>query len=279
MDNNVEHQYIDNTEREKLIELLQIQLNIDLSNYSKSSVSRRFSKIFSDFNVNSAVELMAKLMEQERPADYFFKYFTVNVTEMFRDPAFFKSLATNIFPQLAKNKSIKIWSAASSTGEEAVSLAILLHEANLLEKTTIVATDISASVLAAAREGKYRVRDLNIYAKSFSAAGGEKPLSTYFTIKNDFAYVQPWLLKNVEYKQHNLLDNPIATNFDVVICRNVLIYFNKQLQNRVIENLSQSLISAKSFLALGSKESVIFYNNRERFKEVDREYKIFQKIR
>lgn len=252
---------------------------MDLSEYSLSSVSRRFTKMFNDFEVNSAEACMEHLLTLPRPMESFLKEFTVNVTEMFRDPNFYKSLKKTVFPIFKKMDKIRIWSAACSSGEEPLSLAILLHEAGLLEKTEILGTDISQAMIDEARQGSYRKRTMMGYEKSYTISGGAFQLGDYFDERNEHMVAKSFLTKHIHYIAHNLMDGPPDGSFDLVVCRNVLIYFNKILQDDVIEHLAQALNPIKSFLALGSKESIIFYSNRDRFKEIDREYRIYQKTK
>jgi chemotaxis protein methyltransferase CheR len=277
--NSFEQKYVSPEQRDKLIQLLKENFNLDLSEYSLSSVSRRFTKMFNDFEVNSAEACMEHLLSLSQPMESFLAEFTVNVTEMFRDPNFYKSLRKSVFPILKKKEKIRIWSAACSSGEEPLSLAILLHEAGLLEKTELLGTDISQAMIDRARMGRYKKRTMMGYDKSYTLSGGTQDLSDYFEERGDHWVVKELLSKHITYTAHNLMDGPPEGSFDLVVCRNVLIYFNKILQDDVIEHLSTSINLNKSFLALGSKESIIFYSNRDRFKEIDREYKIYQKIK
>ncbi len=277
INNNKEQKYISPEQRDLLIEFLKKRLDLDISNYSLASVSRRFTKMFNDFESDSAQEFISKIEEEGSPRDFFLKHFTVNVTEMFRDPGFYANLVNLVFPVLAQKEQITIWSAACSSGEEVVSLAILLHEAGLLDKSRILGTDISQAMINYAMHAKYKVRGMSGYDKSYKLSGGQYALEEYLEKKGDYAIVKPFLLKHIEYAQHNLMHEPPAEGFDLIVCRNVLIYFDKDLQNQVLSKLANALLPGKSFLALGSKESIIFYNGRERFKEIDREYKIFQK--
>jgi chemotaxis protein methyltransferase CheR len=273
----VDHKHIANEERESLIDLLKTSWGLDLSKYSKSSVSRRFSKIYNDFAVTTAAELMQKLNEKTNPKDFFLGQFTVNVTEMFRDPGFFKNLNRYVFGKLKQKEQIKIWSAACSSGEEPLSVAILLKEMGLLDRVEIVATDISGSILDKARKGAYSLRNLEGYAKSFKVAGGQKPLTDYYRVEGNEGVFEQEILDKISYQQQNLTDDTPGDNFDLVICRNALIYFDRFMQDHVLSNLAESLGEKKCFLALGSKESIIFYKRKDRFKEIDREYRIFEK--
>ncbi|MGB0176855.1 MAG: CheR family methyltransferase, partial [Owenweeksia sp.] len=208
----------------------------------------------------------------------FIEKFTVNVTEMFRDPHFYKTLEEKIFPVLKQKDHIRIWSAGCSSGEEILSLSILLYELNLLHKCSILGTDINPKMLDIARSLTYKIRHIKTYFKPYLYAGGQHGLEKYFTTHGEHAIFNSFLHNNVRFKTFNLLDHLTEENpFDLVVCRNVLIYFKSTLQNKVIDNLCSNL-KPGGFLGLGSKESIIFYENKSDFKEIDLESKLYQKL-
>ncbi len=275
---NSEKNYVSIEEKARLLSYLQEHFRLDFRDYSEASVRRRFSKILNEHGLQSVDQYIDLLNEDENAIDLFLEKFTVNVTEMFRDPYCYEGLVTHSFPELRKKKKVKIWSAGCSSGEEVLSLAILLKEQQLLDKCSILATDLSPLVLETARQGIYQLRHLNSYGSAYLDSGGKKQLDHYYQrINNDEARFSSDLLDHIEYRQHNLAEAPPADDFDLVICRNVLIYFNATLQNRVIDKLTASLIKGGD-LFIGSKETILFYQQRQRYQELTPEIKLYRKL-
>ncbi len=275
---NIEKNYVSLEDKDLLINFLKDEQSIDFSEYSEASVRRRISKILAEVRMNSVSGYIEHLRSQEGAMDQFIEKFTVNVTEMFRDPFFFQALIDNVFPILKEKDEIKIWSAGCSTGEEALSLAILLQEHGLLHKTTILGTDLSDSVLENARKHCYRNTRMTEYENAYADSGGMFKLSNYYSVKGELACFDEGLFRNIRFEKQNLMDDPTTIDFDIVLCRNVLIYFNANLQNKVIGKLSRAIVK-HGFLMLGSKESVIFYHNNTQFQEIKPESRIYQKLR
>ncbi len=274
---NVEKNYISLEDKDLLLNFLLKEKGLDFRDYSEASVRRRIAKILSELHINSVTAYIEYLREEEKALAQFIEKFTVNVTEMFRDPFFYNTLVKSVFPVLKQKEKVKIWSAGCSTGEEVLSIAIILHENGLLNKTQILGTDLSNSVLDVAAKKTYKLRHLEGFSKAYKDSGGNSTLAEYYSRNGEYGTFSDDLYKNIKFEKHNLVNGEGYSGFDLIICRNVLIYFNANLQHKVISTFNRSL-NPRSFLALGSKESVIFYNDRLQFKELIPESKIYQKV-
>lgn len=248
----------------------------DFTEYSKASIKRRIIRLiyidkFLNFN---AFRNRIKLDE-----NYFLRFIeevTVNVTEMFRDPKFFKSLREDVLPNIAHNPIIKIWHAGSATGEEVYSMAIILHEAGLLERSILYATDLNASVLENVTKGIYPLRHMKLYSENYILSGGKYDFSDYYTANYDNVKFNKFLIKRLVTSTHNLVSDGSFNEFQLILCRNVLIYFEKTLQDRAIKIFDASL-EIGGYLALGSKETLKYVDVNSRYQQVGKE-KIWKKI-
>ena len=202
--------------------------------------------------------------------------FSINVTEMFRDPDFYKAIRKEVVPLLKTYPFIKIWHAGCSTGEEVYSMAILLQEEGLLERTQIYATDFNQNVLKSAKEGIYSVENVKEYTQNYLRAGGKENFSDYYTAHYDRVMMNKDLCENVLFAHHNLVTDSVFSEVNLVICRNVLIYFERVLQNRVVGLFKDSLISG-GILCLGSKESLQFNEHAQLFSPFVGKEKIYRK--
>jgi chemotaxis protein methyltransferase CheR len=267
---------LDNTQVDDFFEELLTQYGYDFRHYSRASVLRRLDR----FMIHTKLTDLDALKETVGKDPHFFEYFlqeiTVNVTEMFRDPTFFLALRQKVVPILSTYPYIKIWDAGCSTGEEIFSLAIVLQEENLLKRTRIYATDINQKVLRQAKEGIFPISSMVHYTKNYQKAGGKKSLSDYYHAHHGGAIFNHSLLENVIFYPHNLATDESFNEFHLVVCRNVLIYFNKQLQERVFELFLKSL-APLGYLGLGKKESTLFATNPQSFDTIDKEEKIYRR--
>jgi chemotaxis protein methyltransferase CheR len=263
-------------ELHKFLASIRNKYGYDFTDYAEASVQRRIENFMNKNQISSIQALSEELLNNDSRFSIFVQEFTVNVTEMFRDPTFYKSLVTNIFPRLNTYNVIKIWIAGCSTGEEVYSIAILLREAGLLERSVIYATDINPKSLLAAKEGIFNISSMKSYTENYQKAGGRKSFSDYYIAKYDSAMLDKSLRKNIVFSSHNLTADKSFNEFQLILCRNVLIYFNQNLQNRVI-NLFYESLCPFGFLALGNKESLLFAEKRKFFTDIDRREKIYIK--
>ncbi|SHK63639.1 MCP methyltransferase, CheR-type [Epilithonimonas mollis] len=247
----------------------------DFSMYSRASFKRRVNRICLIDKFASFAELRYTLINDPDYLKRFIEEVTVNVTEMFRDPFFFKALRENILPQLGTYPLIRVWVAGCSTGEEAYSMAIMLKEAGLYQKSLIYATDINPSVLETARAGIFPISQMKVYSENYIQSGGKQDFSDYYTANYDSAKFDTNLKEKLILSTHNLVSDSSFNSFQLIICRNVLIYFDKALQERVFQLFDDSLENL-GFLGLGSKETLRFSNLGKHYQQVT-DQKIWKK--
>ena len=248
----------------------------DFSEYSRASLKRRLSRIIM-LKKMSFAELKHKLLAESPFFQWFLEEITVNVTEMFRDPAFFKALNTQVIPELANEPHLRIWSAGCSSGEEVYSLAILLKQAGLGSKSFIYGTDIHSDMLTEARKGIYTLRKIKSYEDNYTEAGLPGHLTDHFVLMNDVAGIRPDLKQNTLFSSHNLISDPAFNEFHLISCRNVFIYFEAVLQERILNTFYHSLCPG-GYLCLGTKETIRFPEMKNRFRVINSKMNIFQKI-
>lgn len=263
-------------ELEEIIDLVKNLHGYDVSGYTRSSLKRRVTRIM-ELNKLDLVELKSKLINQPGFSTYLLQEITVNVTEMFRDPEFYKALKNEVFPYLATYPHIKLWSAGCSTGEEVYSLAILLKEAGLYQRSFIYGTDINTKVLEKAKRGIYSLAKVKEYSENFIKTEPKSSLSEYYTAMYNAATINNSLKKNVLFSHHSLVSDRVFNEFQLITCRNVLIYFDTNLQEKVLDLFYHSLCHL-GFLCLGAKESLINYKNAAKFKVINKKHNIYQKI-
>ena len=248
----------------------------DFTGYSRASLKRRLSRLYSLDKHLSFAEFRYKTLND----DVYFKHFvegvTVNVTEMFRDPAFYQLLRKQILPNLNTYPFIRIWLAGCSTGEEAYSVAILLKELNMLHKSLIYATDINPTVLEKASHGMFPLSQMKSYSENYIAAGGIKDFSSYYAANYNLAKFDEELKRKMIFSTHNLVSDRSFNEFQLILCRNVLIYFDRPLQFRVLQLFDQSLENL-GYLALGTKETIDFSPISATYKKVGTE-KVWRKV-
>ncbi|GGB84811.1 CheR family methyltransferase [Dyadobacter sediminis] len=248
----------------------------DFTRYSKASLKRRIIRLCALDKIPSYAELRYRVRTDETYFKRFVEEITVNVTEMFRDPSFYKSLREDILPVLGTKPFIRIWHAGCSTGEEVYSMAILLKEANLLRKSLLYATDLNPSVLEKVRKGIFPLNQMKQYSESYIASGGIHDFSMYYTAHYGQAKFDKELAEKIIISTHNLVSDSSFNEFDLILCRNVLIYFDKELQDRVLKLFDESL-GTLGYLALGTKETLKFSAVQSKFRQLNRE-KIWKKI-
>lgn len=258
-----------------LVDFIKKIHGFDFGGYSSASLKRRVTRIM-QLQKLTLFDLRTLLTNDHDYFEAFLIEVTVNVTEMFRDPKFYKSFSSNVIPYLKSYQRIKVWNAGCSTGEELYSFAILFSEENLYDRTFFYGTDINADVLKYAKNGIYDLQKMRQYSENFHNTGTIHTLSDYYTAKYDAATINHSLRKNVLFSVHNLVSDGVFNEFQVISCRNVLIYFDSELQKKIIDLFYNSLANF-GFLCLGSKETL---RNTEigRFKIIDSKNNIYQKI-
>jgi chemotaxis protein methyltransferase CheR len=268
----------ENIELELLLQAVFLQYGYDFRNYSRAHVKRRVKYRVAQEGLNSISELQNEILHQPEVFERLVRDLSINVTEMFRNPAFYKSVREKVIPLLKTYPFLKIWHAGCSTGEEVFSFAIMLKEEGLLERTQIYATDFNPYVIEQARRGIFPIRYIREYTANYQKAGGKSSFSDYYHANDEWVIFDKSLSKNMVFAVHNLVTDSVFAEMNLIVCRNVLIYFNRELQNKVLGLLHESLIPG-GFLALGTKESLMFSENEKKYKVVDAKQKIFKKTR
>ncbi|OLY93535.1 MCP methyltransferase, CheR-type [Cnuella takakiae] len=229
----------------------------DFTNYARASLRRRINRIMIVDKLPSFAELFYKIKSDPAYLKHFVAEVTVNVTEMFRDPQVYATIRREVLPVLATYPFIRIWHAGCATGEEVYSMAILLEESGLLHKSLLYATDLNHNMVEQVRSGIFPMRHMKQYSENYIAAGGKQDFSQYYTAKYDRAVFSSTLRKKLIVATHNLVSDSSFNEFQMIFCRNVLIYFDKTLQEKVLQLLDNSL-EQRGFLVLGTKENLRF---------------------
>jgi chemotaxis protein methyltransferase CheR len=269
---------LERVEIELLLEGVYRHYGFDFRSYAYASIRRRLWKRIEAEGLKSISELQASVLHDTDVMERLLLDLSVSVTAMFRDPKFYEVFRTDVVPLLRTYPFIRIWHAGCSTGEEVYSTAIMLEEEGLLDRTRIYATDINEAVLAKAREGIFPLNRMQEYTDNYIRAGGKRSFSEYNTAKYDGALFSPSLTRNVVFSQHNLVTDRSFSEFNVIFCRNVLIYFDRNLQNRVHSLFYESLIMF-GILALGSKESLRFSQYEPCYEKLHSREKLYRKIK
>ena len=259
-----------------LVEAIYLKYHYDFRAYAPASLKRRVAAAMTRFGCATVSQLQDKVLHDAAVLPPLLDYLTVQVSEMFRDPAYFRSLRDTVVPHLRTYPSLKLWIAGCSTGEEVYSFAILLREEGLLAHTLIYATDINPQALARAEAGVYAVDRLAGFTDNHQKSGARSSLSDYYTAAYGNAVFDKALRKHIVFSDHSLATDNVFAEVQLVSCRNVLIYFTRELQDRALGLFRQSLCR-KGFLGIGAKESVRFSAHAEAFDELVRDDRIFQK--
>ncbi|MFK7826893.1 MAG: protein-glutamate O-methyltransferase CheR [Oligoflexales bacterium] len=266
---------IENLEIELFLEGVFKRYGYDFRNYARASLHRRINMLLDEENHKHITNLLADILYNDQVFKNFLQKMSITVTEMFRDHNFFIALRKKILPKLCSFPRLKIWHAGCATGEEVYSTAIVLYEAGLLERSIIYATDYNNISLEAAKLGVYSSDLIKAYTMNYNKSEGESSFSEYYLAKYGNAIMDSKLKKNIVFSHHNLVSDGVFGNMNLVICRNVLIYFNKELQDHVLNKLADSL-DISGFLCLGGKETIDYSSISEQFRQVT-EQKIYQK--
>lgn len=248
----------------------------DFTGYSRASLKRRIRRLYELDKFVSFAEFRYRIREEAPYFKRFLEQITVNVTEMFRDPEFYISLRKEILPKLGTYPFIRIWVAGCSTGEEAFSVAIFLKELNLLKKSLIYATDINSAVLEKAAQAIIPLNKIKTYTENYIAAGGTEQFSDYYTANYSLGKLSGDLKSKIIFSTHNLVTDHSFNEFQLILCRNVIIYFDRELQNDVF-NLFDGSLEKFGYLALGTKETIDFSSISKNYERVGND-KIWRKI-
>ncbi len=270
---------IEITELRKLTQVIKDKYDYEFKDYAMSSFKRRIKRVLDLYKFKNVDKLINVL---ENNPDYFEEFvseITVNVTEMFRDPTFWKVLKEQIIPNILLNHNkITVWHAGCSSGEEVVTMCAVLDELGALDKAKIIATDIDTAIINKAKNATYSMKNMEVNNKNYARYQGTRSLEYYFKETNGEAVVHKSLLENVSYRKHDLVQGAIFSKFDLILCRNVMIYFNQTLQNAVLNKLHESLFKY-GYLAIGSKESLIWCEIANKFIVVNNEEKVYKKVK
>ena len=268
---------IERIETELFLEAIYRRTGYDYRNYNRETINRRIHKLSIEQNVDNISQLIEKLLHDNgKLISCVIKDFSINVTEMFRDPAFYQNLRKKVIPFLKTYPFIKIWHAGCASGEEVYSLAIVLKEEGLYDKTTIYATDFNDAILEKAKKGIYSTEKIKKYTQNYQQAGGKESFADYYHAEYQSAILNDNLKKNITFANHNLVTDSVFSEVHLVLCRNVLIYFNTELQNRVLSLFRESL-TYNGFLCLGMSENLEFSDVKNDFGHINKEYRIYQK--
>jgi len=259
-----------------LLEAIYQKYGYDFRQYSKAHVLRRIRNRMAMSGLEDVSQIQSKVLKDETFAHELLQDLSITVTEMFRDKDFYKSLRENVIPILKTYPFIKIWHAGCATGEEAYSMAIILQEEGLYDRAMIYATDFNQQALNKAKDGIFSNASIKEYTVNYQLSGGKESFSSYYTSNYDNIIMNQSLKKNIVWANHNLVTDSVFAEVNLILCRNVLIYFDVDLQNKVQKLFYDSLING-GILCLGSKESLRFTDFFEKYTELDKKQRIFKK--
>jgi chemotaxis protein methyltransferase CheR len=269
---------LERLELDLLLEAINHRYGYDFRGYARASLRRRLWRRADLEGLRTLSGLQERVLHDPMAMERLLGDLSINVTEMFRDPECHLALRDRVLPVLRTHPFVRIWVAGCSTGEEVVSIAITLREQGLLERTLIYATDIDAEVLAQARTGTFPLDRIQGYTRNYMAAGGAESFSSYYVVDGNRAVFDPALLKDVVFAQHNLATDRSFNEFHLVVCRNVLIYFGRELQDRVLELFDASL-ARRGVLALGRKETLRGTAVEDRYEPLVEAERIYRRLR
>lgn len=260
----------------RLLEAIFQRYGHDFRAYSRVSIERRVRDFLQESGCDSIAELILRIMADEAFFERFLLKCSVTVTGMFRDPAVYRSLRDHVLPALKTYPFFKIWHAGCSTGEEAYSLAILLKEEGAYERATIFATDFNDWALHMAKEGIYAIARVREYTLNYQESGGLHSLADYYHAHHDSIMMDKSLRTHITFANHNLVTDAVFGDMNFIMCRNVLIYFDSDLQDRVLSLFNESLVTG-GFLCLGSSESLHFSKLKANYRIIDEKSRIYKK--
>ncbi|PQO44383.1 CheR family methyltransferase [Blastopirellula marina] len=267
---------IEDLELRLLLQAIFEQYHYDFRGYSMASIKRRLNQAKTRFACDTFSQLQSRVLHDPEVFTQLLSYLTVQVSELFRDPPYFKAIRDLVIPHLRTYPSLKIWVAGCGDGEEVYSFSILLREEGLDDRVMIYGTDVNPRALQKAEAGIYDLERIPLFTKNHQLAGGKSSLSDYYTAAYGGAVFDKSLRRNVVFSDHSLVTDAVFAECHLVSCRNVLIYFDRGLQNRAIGLMKDALIR-RGFLGLGAKETLRFSKHADAFDEFAREARIYQK--
>jgi chemotaxis protein methyltransferase CheR len=260
-----------------LLEGVYLKYQYDFRKYAIGSLRRRMRQAMQDFGCRTLSEFQGRILHDPDVFARALRYFTVQVSEMFRDPSYFKGIREHVVPVLRTYPSLKLWIAGCAAGEEVWSMAILLEEENLLDRSIIYATDIHPEALQAAQTGIYQLSRIPEFSRNYQLAGGRGAFSDYYTAGYNGAIFTQRLKSNIVFADHSLATDSVFSETHFISCRNVLIYFTQELQDRAISLFHESLVH-RGFLGLGARESLRVTGYNDNFKEIVPHERIYQRV-
>ncbi len=269
---------LEDIEIQLLLEALYLYYGFDFRDYSQASLKRRILERMRAEGLETVSAFQDRVLHDEACLQRLLLGLSIQVTSMFRDPSFYATFRQKVAPLLRTYPTVRVWHAGCSTGEEIYSMAILLQEEQLYHKCRIYATDMSADVLRKAREGIFPLSAMQEYTANYLHAGGTREFSDYYMAHFDYAIFQPTLRTNIVFSEHNLVTDGSFNEFHVILCRNVMIYFNKALQQRVHKLIYESLVTLGIF-GMGNKESLRFTPREDAYEQLDEHDKLYRKVR
>ena len=279
--NQIKHQKskiknLEEIEIDLLLEAVYRRYGYDFRSYARATIERRTRQFLLKSGCPTISDMIPKLLHDETFFSRLARQFSISVTEMFRDPPVYRAVREKVVPLFRTWPHVKVWHAGCATGEEVYSLAIVLKEESVYERATVYATDFNDESLERACEGVYEMGKIQEATRNYQQAGGKASFSEYYHARYGAAAMNGALKERVVFSSHNLATDSAFGEMHLVFCRNVLIYFNKDLQNRVLRLFTDSLVHG-GFLCLGSKENLEFTEVRDRYEVVDRKAKIYKK--
>jgi chemotaxis protein methyltransferase CheR len=268
---------LESIEIDLLLEGIYRAYGFDFRHYARGSIRRRIWRRVQAEGAGSVSRLQDLVLHDLDCMDRLLSDLSIRTTAMFRDPRFYQALRAKVVPALRTYPFIRVWNSGCSTGEETYSLAILLHEEGLYERTRIYSTDMNAAALERAQAGRFPIGKMKEYTRNYIAAGGTAAFSRYYTVIGADARFRPWLARNLVFAEHNLVSDRSFNEFNLILCRNVLIYFDRTLQEQVHDLLYESL-GVLGVLALGPKESLKSLRREPCYEELDADQRLYRRV-
>jgi chemotaxis protein methyltransferase CheR len=267
---------VESIEIDLLLEALYRAYGYDFRSYARASIERRIRQFLSGSDCRSITEMIERMLHDEEIFTGLVQCFSISVTEMFRDPFVYRAVREEVVPVLRTWPHVKVWHAGCATGEEVYSMAIVLREEGIYDRTTIYGTDFNDSALARAKEGVYPTASIQEGTRNYQQAGGIASFSDYYHARYDAAAIDRSLKQRITFANHNLVSDAVFGEMQLIFCRNVLIYFDRDLQDRVLGLFTESLVHG-GFLCLGTKEDLRFSTVADHYKELNRKARLYKK--